>query len=85
MVLKVESFVITYNSIKNGDKLLYGYETIQGKNAKTALKSHFEREFERLYGDAGRYADVIIVKGTFENNTIKYSGRKYMPLCFKAL
>ena len=81
----MENFVITYNSIKNGDRLFHEYETIQGKNAKAALKSYFEREFERLYGDAGRYADVIIVKGTFENNTIKYSGRKYQELCFKTL
>jgi len=80
----LNNYVITYNAIKNGDRLFNDYETITGKTAKEALKNHFRRDFQRLFGEDGRYADAIIVKGTFENNVIRYIGM-YQQLCFKAL
>jgi hypothetical protein len=72
-----------YNSIGHKNELLYGYETIQGKNPKDALKKHFDKDFQRLTGDARRYSDVILVKGTYnkESNNIILSG-KYQQLCY---
>ena len=63
--------------------MLYDYETIEGKTPKEALKKHFNREFQRLTGDAGEYADVILVKGYYdeERNTIHCAGR-YQTLCY---
>jgi hypothetical protein len=79
----VNQYVITYNSVEHGDGLLYDYETIKGKTPKEALKKHFNREFKRLTGDAGRYADVILIKGYYdeEHNIIRYTGR-YQTLCY---
>lgn len=77
----MDKWVITYNSIDNGNSLMYGYETIEGKNAKDALKKRFNLEFERLTGEAGNYAEVIIQKGYFEDNTIYYTGNG-ARLCF---
>lgn len=79
----MNKYVMTFNSIKNGDSLFIDYETIEGRTPKEALKSHFNKEFQRLTGDAGRYATVILVKGTYdkEKNNLHYSGR-YQQLCF---
>ena len=60
----MDKWVITYNSIDNGNALMYEYETIEGKNAKEALKNRFNTGFERLTGDAGRYAEVPGITGT---------------------
>ena len=70
----MNTWVISYNSIESGNSLMYEYETIEGKNAKDALKKRFNKDFKRLTGDDGRYAEVILVKGYFENNTIYYKG-----------
>jgi len=77
----MDKWVVTYNSIDNGNSLMYGYETIEGKNAKDALKKRFNIEFQRLTGDNGRYAEVILQKGYFENNTIHFTGNG-ARLCF---
>lgn len=70
----MDKWVISYNRISHGDSLMYDYETIEGKNAMDALKKRFNINFKRLTGDAGRYAEVILIKGHFENNTIYYTG-----------
>lgn len=73
--------MITYNDIDNGNSLGYGYETISGANAKDALTKRFGRSFKRLTGDAGRYANVILVKGYYENNRIHLESNG-ANLCF---
>lgn len=80
----MEQFVITFNQIDNGNSLNYGYETILGKNAKDALQRRFNKPFNRAYGEAGRYADIIIVKGVYsaETRSIKCNSTKYTQLCF---
>lgn len=78
----MDKWVITFNSIEHGSKLIYGYETIEGKNAKDALKKRFNKDFERLTGDNGRYAEIILQKGYFENNTIHLTGNG-AKLCFE--
>lgn len=79
--MKDESWVITYNDIDHGNKLVYDYETISGKNAKDALKKRFGKDFTRLTGDAGRYANVILVKGYYANGRIHLANRG-VSLCF---
>jgi hypothetical protein len=74
-------FVVQYDSITNGNSLLYDYKTIEGKNAQDALQKAYGLKFKRLFGEEGSRADVIITKGRYENNTIYYSGR-YMLLCY---
>jgi len=63
---------------------MYGYETIEGKNAKDALKKRFGVNFKRLTGDAGRYAEVILQKGFFisETNSIQLTSNGAM-LCYE--
>jgi len=78
----MDKWVITFNGIEHGSKLIYGYETIEGKNAKDALKKRFNKDFERLTGDNGRYAEIILQKGYFENNTIHLTGNG-SRLCFE--
>jgi hypothetical protein len=80
----MDNWVITYNAIDNGDKLIYNLETIEGKNAKDALKTRFKTNFNRLTGDAGRYAEVILQKGYFENNTIHLTSNGAL-LCYERL
>ena len=79
----MDKWVITYNEIGHGQKLIYDYETIEGKNAKDALKKTFGKEFNRLTGDAGRYAQIILVRGEYnaQKNRIEYNGR-YQLLCY---
>lgn len=77
-------WIITYNTIDNGCSLMYGYETIEGKNAKDALNKRFNKNFERLTGDAGRYAQIILVKGYNVGNVFHYSGR-YSMLCYSPI
>ena len=78
----MESWVIEYNSLDHGNRLIYGYETIEGKNQKDALKKRFGKDFIRLTGDAGRYAEVILCKGYYANNTMHYKANGIM-LCYK--
>ncbi len=82
--MKENSYVILHNDIDHKNGLLYSYETIKGKDYKDALKKRFGVAFERLYGDDGRYAEVILIKGYFdhENNNIIYKGRKALKLCY---
>ena len=75
---KINSYVVSFND-KQG--LFDEYKTIQGKTAKEALKKAFNKDYKRLTGDAGRYANIILIKGYFENNTIHYVG-KYQQLCY---
>jgi len=77
----MDKWVITYNDIDNKNALMYEYETIEGKNSKDALKKRFGKEFKRLTGDSGRYANVILRKGYFENNTIHCTTNGAM-LCY---
>ena len=65
-------------------KLMDEYKVIEGKDAKGALKKAFGCSFRRLYGNDGRRADVIMVKGDFKNNTIFPSGR-YQELCYEVI
>jgi hypothetical protein len=57
------------------------YQVIEGKTPKLALETAFKKKFKRVYGDEGRYASIILVKGDFKNNTIIPDGR-YQMLCF---
>jgi hypothetical protein len=77
----MNKWVITFNNISHGDKLLYSYETIEGKNAMDALKKRFGRQFKRLTGDSSRFANVILMKGYFADNSIHYVG-KCQSLCY---
>lgn len=79
-----DRWVITFNSIDNGNVIMYDYETIEGRNAKDALKNRFNREFKRLTGDDGRYAEVILQKGYFvpERDLIRLTSNGAM-LCYK--
>jgi hypothetical protein len=76
----LNKYVVTYNDTEN---LFDPYKTIEGKNPKDALKKAFNKDYERLTGDRGRYANIILVKGEFdkENNSIIYNGR-YQRLCY---
>lgn len=76
----MNSYVVTYDDSVG---LFDDYKVIQGKTPKEALKQAYNREFNRLTGDAGRYANVILLKGTYdkESNTIRYDGRG-QRLCF---
>jgi len=82
----MNTYVVEYNSISNGNSLLYGYENIEGKTPLEALKNRFGVEFRRLTGDAGRYAEIIISKGTVTDQggypIIKPCG-KYQRLCYE--
>lgn len=80
----MDKWVITFNCIDHGNSLLYEYETIEGKDAKEALKNRFNREFKRLTGDAGRYAEVILQKGYYipERNAIQLTSNGAM-LCYE--
>lgn len=77
----MNSYVITYNDIDHGDHLLYEIETIEGKNPMDALKKRFKQPLKRLTGESGRYANVIITRGYFENNAIHYC-RNCAQLCY---
>lgn len=77
----MQKWVLSFNDIDHKNGLLYGYETIEGKNAKDALLKRFGKEFKRLTGEQGRYANVILIKGYFENNTIHCIGNG-ARLCF---
>lgn len=76
------TYVITFNSIDNSNKLLYEYENISGKTAIYALEKRFNYKFYRAIGDEGAYSDVIIQKGFYDKdtNTIKIKGNY---LCFR--
>jgi len=80
----LETWVIAYNALDHQNNLMYDYETIRGKTAKDALKQRFGRDFTRLTGDAGRYAEIILYKGYFADNTIHLSGRG-VQLCYAAI
>ena len=75
---KINSYIIMYN---NQGNILDDYDTIQGKTPKDALKKAFNEDYERLTGDAGRYASIILIKGTYHDNNIYYEGRG-SRLCF---
>jgi hypothetical protein len=77
----MNKYVVMYNSIDYGNNLMYDYEVIEGKTPKEALKNRFNKEFKRLTGDDGRYAEVILVKGDFRDNTVYHKGR-YQQLCY---
>lgn len=74
----INSYVVLYNDSKG---LFDDNEMIEGKTAKEALKKAYNKNYKRLTGDAGRYANIILIKGYFENNVIHYDG-KYNQLCF---
>ena len=76
----MNKYVIMYDSSKS---IFSEYETIEGKTPKDALKKHFNKDFERLTGDAGRFATIILVKGELRGKTIYYPGKKCQRLCFK--
>lgn len=80
----MENFVVTFNNIDSQNTLVDPYENIQGKNYLDALEKRFSKQFKRLMGDDGRYANVIIVKGTYDkdNNMIYYSGKRCVRLCY---
>ena len=82
----MKQYVIMYNSIDNRNSLLYDYETIEGKNPKDALNKRFDVDFERLTGESGRYAEIIIMGGHYdkESNNIYYTG-KGLRLCYSRL
>lgn len=79
----MNTWVIMFANIGNNTGLFADYETIQGKTAMEALKAKFNREFQRLTGDMGRYANIILVKGSYDksSNTLHYKGR-YQSLCY---
>lgn len=77
----MQKWVMSFNDIDHKNELLYGYETIEGKTAKDALLKRFNKNFKRLTGEQGRYANVILIKGYFENSTIHYTGNG-ARLCF---
>lgn len=79
----MKTWVLTYNDL-GGNSLSSSYETIEGKSAMDALLKRFGRKFQRLTGDAGRYANVILVRGYFRDNNIHYEG-KYQRLCYGIL
>jgi len=82
----MKQYVIMYNSIDNKNSLFYGYETIEGKNPKDALKKRFNNEFERLTGEQGRYAEIILMGGRYdkESNNVHYTGNG-SRLCFSRI
>ena len=77
----MEKWVLSFNDIDHQNELLYGYETIEGKNAKDALQKRFGKNFKRLTKEEGRCANVILIKGYFENNTIHCTSNG-ARLCF---
>lgn len=79
----MNTYVIRYNDIDNENKVMYEYENIVGKNPKDALQKRFTTPLRRLTGDNGRYANVIISKGSYnkETNSIHYDGNGAM-LCY---
>jgi hypothetical protein len=78
----MESYVITYSDYGK-NSLTDAYETIQGKNPVDALKKRFDKNFKRVNGEQGRYSNVIVVKGHYDEkkNNIVYRG-KYIRLCY---
>jgi hypothetical protein len=81
----MDNWVITLNTIDNGSSLFCGYEAITGKNILDALQNRFGVPFRRMAGEEGRYAEIILVKGTLSDcggyPQIRYSG-KYQQLCY---
>jgi len=77
--MKINKYVVTYDVNKG---LFDDYAVLEGKTPKEALKNAFNKDYERLTGDSGRYATIILIKGDFKNNTIMYEGRA-IKLCFK--
>ena len=73
-----------FTNLKKNGSLFDEYEHIQGKNPKEALKNHYNLDFKRAYGDEGRYADVILLKGHIKDRTIYPDGR-YTQMCFRKL
>lgn len=80
----MNKYVIMYNEITHGNKLMYDYETIEGKDPKDALNKHFGIDFKRLTGDSDRYSEVILIKGFYDHltNNIVYPGKRVTQLCY---
>ena len=80
-MIPLNKYVVTYDSSKS---LLSYYQVIEGKNPKDALKKAFNKDYERLTGDAGRYATIILIKGNYDpkGNNIIYTGRRCQRLCY---
>lgn len=75
----MNTYVIMYGG--NNKNLLDDYEVIEGKTPKEALKKTYGKDYMRLTGEAGRYADIILMKGEVRNNTIYCEGKE-QRLCF---
>lgn len=79
----MNSWVITYNGVDTAGDILYeSYQTIYGRTASDALEKHYGKKFERASGDSARYADIILVKGVFDNGMIHTPARS-QRLCFR--
>lgn len=79
----MNTWVVMFANIGSNTGLFADYEVIEGKTAMEALKARFNKEFQRLTGDMGRYASIILVKGSYDKscNTLHYNG-KYQRLCY---
>ena len=78
----MNKYVITYhNNMKLYDS---SYIVISGKNAITALYNYYHCHFKRVYNDNKKYADIILIKGDFKNNTIMPDGA-YRAYCYNKI
>jgi hypothetical protein len=77
----VNKYVIIYD---DNMKLYDSYLVITGKNAKNALYNYYHCNFERVYGDKKKYANVILVKGDYRDNIITPSGA-YREYCYSII
>ena len=77
---KMNKYIIMYDASKS---IFSDYQTIEGKTPKDALKKHFNKDFERLTDEEGRFATIILVKGELRGKTIYYPRKKCQRLCFK--
>jgi hypothetical protein len=78
----MNKYVITYSEYGQ-NTLTNEHETIEGKNPIDALKKRFNKDFKKVFGEQGRYSNIILVKGWFDqkNNNLHYEGR-YQRLCY---
>lgn len=77
----MNKYVIIYD---DNMKLYDSYLVITGKNAKNALYNYYHCNFERVYGDKKKYADVILIKGDYKDNTIIPNG-VYREYCYSII
>lgn len=75
----LNTYVITLGA---GVGLMDEPKQIVGFTPLDALKRSFDRPCYRVTGVDRRYADIILVKGSYSNGMLRPDGR-YLNLCFR--